>query len=47
ETQELNYPAILRAIADTGYQGFVAQEFIPARPDALGSLRQAVRLCDV
>jgi len=47
ETQELNYPAILKAIADTGYQGFVAQEFIPARPDALGSLRQAVRLCDV
>jgi hydroxypyruvate isomerase len=47
ETQELNYPAILRAIVDTGYKGFVAQEFIPARPDALGSLRQAVRLCDV
>jgi hydroxypyruvate isomerase len=47
ETQELNYPAILKAIADTGYKGFVAQEFIPARPDALGSLRQAVRLCDV
>ena len=47
ESQELNYPAILRAIADTGYRGFVAQEFIPARPDALGSLRQAVRLCDV
>jgi hydroxypyruvate isomerase len=47
ESQELNYPAILRAIAETGYKGFVAQEFIPARPDALGSLRQAIRLCDV
>jgi hydroxypyruvate isomerase len=47
ETQELNYPAILKAIADTGYKGFVAQEFIPARPDVLGSLRQAVGLCDV
>ena len=47
ETQELNYPAILKTIADTGYKGFVAQEFIPSRPDALGSLRQAVRLCDV
>jgi hydroxypyruvate isomerase len=47
ETQELNYPAILKAIVDTGYQGFVAQEFIPAKSDALASLRQAVRLCDV
>ena len=47
ESQELNYPAILRAIAETGYKGFVAQEFIPARPDALGSLKQAIRLCDV
>ena len=47
ETQELNYPAILKAIVDTGYKGFVAQEFIPARTDALGSLKQALRLCDV
>jgi len=46
ETQELNYPAILRAIVETGYQGFVAQEFIPKR-DPLASLRQAVRICDV
>lgn len=46
ETQELNYPAILRAIVDTGYQGFVAQEFIPKR-DPLASLRQAVGICDV
>jgi hydroxypyruvate isomerase len=47
ETQELNYPAILRAIVATGYKGHVAQEFIPKRADKLGSLRQAVRLCDV
>lgn len=47
ETQELNYPAIMRAIVDTGYKGHVAQEFIPARPDPLASLRQAVHLCDV
>ena len=47
ETQELNYPAILRAIVDTGYKGFVAQEFIPKRPDKIGSLRQGVRICDV
>lgn len=47
ETQELHYPAIMRAIVETGYKGHVAQEFIPARPDALGSLRQAVGICDV
>ena len=47
ETQELNYPAILQAIVVTGYKGHVAQEFIPKRADKLGSLRQAVRLCDV
>src|SRR4051812_7675274 len=47
DTQELHYPAIMRAIVDTGYKGHVAQEFTPARPDALGSLRQAVGICDV
>ena len=46
ETQELYYPAIMKAIAETGYQGFVAQEFIPKR-DPLTSLAQAVRICDV
>ena len=47
ETQELNYPAIMQAIVDTGFKGFVAQEFIPARPDKLASLRQGVGICDV
>jgi hydroxypyruvate isomerase len=47
DTQELNYPAIMRAIMETGFKGFTAQEFIPKRPDALGSLRQGVRICDV
>lgn len=47
ETQELNYPAIMRAIAATGFQGFVAQEFIPKHPDKIASLAQAVRICDV
>ena len=46
-TQELNYPAIMRAIADTGYQGFVGQEFIPTRENPFYSLREAVQLCDV
>lgn len=47
ETQEINYPAVLRAILQTGYQGFVSQEFIPSWPDKLAALRYAVRLCDV
>ena len=46
ESQELNYPAIMRAIVDTGFKGFVAQEFIPKR-DPLTSLKEAVLLCDV
>ncbi|HVS52176.1 MAG TPA: TIM barrel protein [Opitutaceae bacterium] len=45
-TQELNYPAIARAIAATGFRGFVGQEFIPTR-DPLVSLREAVELCRV
>jgi hydroxypyruvate isomerase len=47
DTQELHYPAIMRAIVETGFQGHVAQEFVPARPEPLESLRQAVRICDV
>lgn len=47
ETQELNYAAIMKAIAATGYRGVVAQEFIPKRPDKIASLAQAIRICDV
>jgi hydroxypyruvate isomerase len=47
DTQELNYPAIMRAIVETGFKGHVAQEFIPKRPDAIASLRQGVTICDV
>ena len=46
ETQELNYKAIAKAVADTGYQGYFAHEFIPLR-DPLTSLRQAVEICKV
>ena len=46
ETQELYYPAIMRAIVDMGFKGYVAQEFIPKR-EPLASLRQAVEICDV
>jgi hydroxypyruvate isomerase len=47
DTQELYYPAIMRAILETGYTGYVSQEFIPTWPDKLAALRHAVRLCDV
>lgn len=47
ETQELYYPAIMRAIVDTGYTGYVGQEFIPKNPDKLASLKQGVGICTV
>lgn len=46
DTQELNYPRIMQAIIDTGFKGYVAQEFVPKR-DPLVSLKQAVGICDV
>ena len=45
-SQELNYPAIMRAIAATGFDGYVAQEFIPTR-DPRASLAEALQLCRV
>lgn len=47
ETQTLDYAKLMKAIADTGYTGYVGQEFVPKREDALASLQQAVTLCDV
>ncbi|MDF1824850.1 MAG: TIM barrel protein [Verrucomicrobiales bacterium] len=47
ETQELYYPAIMKAIVETGYKGYVAQEFIPKREDKIASLKQAVGICSV
>jgi len=47
DTQTLDYGKLMRAIAESGYQGYVGQEFIPKRPDALKSLAQAVAICDV
>jgi len=47
ESQELNYPAIVRAILDTGYQGYLGQEFIPKRLEPLAALAQGFRICDV
>lgn len=47
DSQELNYPAIMRAIADTGFQGYVAQEFIPTTENKLSSLEEAINICDI
>lgn len=46
EGQELYYPAIMKAIVDTGFKGFVAQEFIPKR-EPLASLQECVKICDI
>ena len=47
ETQELNWRTIMKTIADLNYQGFVAHEFVPTKPDPLDSLREAILLSDV
>jgi hydroxypyruvate isomerase len=45
-SQELNYPAVMRALAEVGFTGYAAQEFIPTR-EPLASLAEAVRICRV
>jgi hydroxypyruvate isomerase len=47
DAQELNYPAIVRAIAETGFDGFVTQEFIPTAADPFASLSDAVQRCRI
>lgn len=47
ESQELYYPAIMKAIVETGFKGYVAQEFIPAAKDKAASLKKAIEICDV
>ena len=46
-SQELYYPAIMQAIVDTGFKGYVAQEFIPKKENKLASLAEAIHICDV
>ncbi|GHO78513.1 hydroxypyruvate isomerase [Ktedonobacter sp. SOSP1-85] len=46
ETQELNYPPIVRTILATGYEGYLGQEFVPLG-DPLTALKQAFALCNV
>lgn len=47
DTQEINYPPLMRTLLELGYQGYVGQEFIPARADKVASLAQGVEICDV
>lgn len=50
EKQELNYPAIMQAIVDTGFKGYVAQEFIPSskvNEEKLAALQKAIQICDI
>lgn len=47
EKQEIQYPPILNAILETGYDGYVAQEFIPTWQDPIAALRHAAGVCDI
>ncbi|TDK50724.1 hydroxypyruvate isomerase family protein [Algoriphagus formosus] len=47
QNQEINYPAVMQAIVDTGYKGFVSHEFVPKQEDKLLALQQAIEVCDV
>jgi hydroxypyruvate isomerase len=47
DSQELNYHAIAAAIADLGFKGYVAHEFVPTRADPFSSLAEALRICTV
>jgi hydroxypyruvate isomerase len=47
ESQELYYPAIMKAILATGFTDYVAQEFIPAAADKVESLKKAISICDI
>jgi hydroxypyruvate isomerase len=47
DTQELYYPALMQALLDIGYKGYVGQEFIPTREDKVAALADGVRRCDI
>jgi hydroxypyruvate isomerase len=50
DSQELYYPAIMKAIVATGYKGYVAQEFIPTGKEPkekIAALKKAIKICDV
>ncbi len=45
DSQEIHYPAVVKAILETGYRDYLGQEFSPKRPDRIASLRQAIEIC--
>ncbi len=47
DSQELNYAAIMRAIVNNGFEGYVAQEFVPTYPDKIKALKEGIEICDV
>ena len=47
DTQELYYPAVMKAIVESGFKGYVGQEFVPKQADKIASLRNAIHICDV
>lgn len=47
ETQELNYSAIANAVAETGFNGYLSQEFVPTAENKMASLKEAIMICDV
>jgi hydroxypyruvate isomerase len=47
DSQELNYPAIMQAIFESGFEGYVAQEFIPTHDDKLKALQEGINICDI
>jgi len=47
DTQEVNWHAVAKAIADTGYQGFISHEFVPIKTPPIKSLEQAFEICKV
>lgn len=47
DSQELNYSPIMKAIVETGFTGFVGQEFIPTYEDKVAALREGIMICDV
>lgn len=47
DSQELYYPAVMKAIWESGFKGYVAQEFIPTKEDKNATLKEAIRICDI
>ncbi|WP_372920056.1 hydroxypyruvate isomerase family protein [Salegentibacter sp.] len=47
DSQEINYPAIMKAIVETGFDGYVGQEFIPTYDNKMAALQEAIKICDV